>query len=354
MNSPAEKQQEKNLSDMIADQFDEMDTDEDIEETVSNEAEDIEDIDNVDNVDDDDEDIDNQLKEEIQEASDSDYSEPAPERWSAELKETYNSLPPQARKAMLEGVYKPMQRSYTQSTQELAAMRNQVKPLMEAFEPYRNDFERMGVNPVDAIRTQIAWAAHMSRVGTEQGLRDMQEAYGIKGQNANGGQVEEYLTPTERAFKQEIAQLKEQINGTKNSISEYDQQQQSRRNVEEIKHSLQQFINEKTEDGKPMHPHMTKVASKIGGIIRGGLVERVDEYGQPRSIRDQIAQAYNMACNLDPSIRTPSVNTRQANRVKAAQKVGVVTKLPVSQSSDSDELDISSFIEKTYDRLDRR
>jgi hypothetical protein len=349
MDSPAEQQQEtqsESLEEAISQTFDEMESDDsgDVEEIEEAEAEIEAEADEEAE-----EEVTEELQGEIEEAAESDYQEPAPDRWPDEIKEVYNSLPPEARKAMLDGIYKPMQRSYTTATQEMAQLRQQINPVLEAMNQYRADFERAGVNPVEAFRSQLAWAAHLQRVGAEQGLADMQAAYGLGEQQA-AGQENQYLTPTERNLKQQIDALQQQIHGHQEYSVQQQQQQHINAQRQEIQSVIQNFVNEKAEDGSPKHPHVDKVASNIAGIIRGGLITRADEYGNPVSMRDQIAQAYKMACDLDPSIRTPSVGARQAKRAKAAQKVSVVTKHPAGRP-ESDELDISSFIEKTYDEL---
>jgi hypothetical protein len=300
------------------------------------------------------EEVEQELKEEIEEAAEAEYSEPAPERWPDEIRQVYDALPPNARKAMLEGIYKPMQQSYTRSTQELAQMRNELAPFVQVLDQFKGDFERTGADPVEVIKAQVAWAAHFQRVGAEQGLLDMQQAYGVGGQQVGQEGNNQYLTPTERAFKQQIDALQAQVQGQATATTTQERQRQIDAQRAEINLTLQNFVNEKTEDGNPKHPHIDRVASNIAGIIKGGLIAKADEWGNPVPLRDQIAQAYNMACNLDPAIRTPAVNPRQAKRVKAAQKVSVVTKHPANQAGEDDDLDIGSFIEKTYDQLASR
>jgi hypothetical protein len=300
--------------------------------------------------------ISEELQEEIQDAADSDYNEPAPERWPDEMKEVYNSQPPAVRQAMLENLYKPMQRRYTEATQQLSEMRKTVEPMLNSLNQHQEVFQRMGVNPQQVFETQMAWAAHLQRVGAEQGLKDMAQAYGVGGEQPIG-QGDELLTPFERAMKQQVEGLQQQVAGFQQHQQQTEtqaQQQQFNAYKQEIETGLQTFINEKTNDGKPKHPHVEQVASNIAGIIRGGLIKRTDDYGQPVPIRDQLAQAYDMACNLDPSIRPP-VGRRQASRASAAQKVDVVSSVPAGRGqAEDDEMDISSFIEKTYDSLSRR
>jgi hypothetical protein len=368
MNSPAEQQQEENLQDILSDQFDKMEAETESEEHAEMEVSQEETSEISEDIPETHEDeevaeleadaAEEQLAEEVAEAEESDYTEPAPERWPDEIKEVYNGLPPVARKAMLEGIYKPMQRTYTQSTQELAQMRNAINPMLESMNQYRSDFERMGVNPVEAFRTQMAWASHLAKVGPEQGLRDMANAYGIDPAKQAVQQTQnEYLTPAERAMKAQIDGLQQTVAQQQQHQTQSAQEAEANRQTAfkaEIERNYTAFANEKTEDGQLAHPHIEKVANGIAGVIRGGMVKQTDDYGQPLSMRDQLAQAYEMACNLDPSIRTPAVDTRQVKRARAAQKVGVVTKEPAGQVSENEDMNISDFIAKQYDILDRK
>ena len=67
-------------------------------------------------------------------------------------------------------------------------MRQQINPVLESMKQYSSDFERTGVNPVEAFQSQLAWAAHIQRVGAEKGLSDMRDAYGLGQPQENGRQ----------------------------------------------------------------------------------------------------------------------------------------------------------------------
>jgi hypothetical protein len=271
------------------------------------------------------------------------------------MRTMYNKLPPEARKMMMENVYKPMQRTYTKTTQELAQMRKAVEPMLQSLNQYRNDFERMGVSPEEAFRTQMAWAAHFAKVGPQQGVADMAAAYG-QASKPTGQQEEEYLTPVERQMKAQIEELKNVVAGAgqqvQQTLSEQQQRQYFEAQYNEVKNSLQSFINEQ-KDGKPLHPHVEKVAPAIVGLLKGGLIPRADEYGNPIPYRDQMAKAYQMACNLDPTIRTASSGKQQVSRAKAAQNVGVVANSPGGQA-DVPQLSVEEQLDREYDRLARR
>jgi hypothetical protein len=295
-----------------------------------------------------------EVVEEVKSAEESGFTEPAPERWPDDLKEHYNSLAPEGRELLLEKVYKPMQRHYTKSTQELAGMRKSIEPMLKSMNQYQNDFERMGVNPQEAFTTQMAWAAHFARVGPEQGVRDMSDAYGV---NSGTGDktVEQYLTPTERKMQTEIEGLKKQVNLTSDQTENWQKQQTDeaqKAQYDEVRNGLTSFINEQ-KDGKPAHPHIEKVAPAVAGIIRGGLIKNVDDYGQPVSIQAQMAQAYDMACRLDPSISTATNNVRQVNSAKNALNADVVTNIPAGEE-DKPKLTVMEELELNWDKMSGR
>lgn len=365
---PVDGQQVENLNDALAAEFDAMAADSDVEEEIGDEQAEISEEGYEIDVEENDEEVseaaeedtvEQELKDEIAEASDSDYTEPAPERWPSEIKEVYNSLPPEARKAMLDGIYKPMQATYTKSTQELAQMRQTLNPMLETMNQYRNQFERMGVSAEEVFRTQLAWAAHLQQVGAEQGLRDMAAAYGVGKIDPKGQQDEDeqYLTPFERKLKADFQAQSQQLQQLTNTFQSQVQNQSEAAQAarfNEVRQGLNDFINE-TKDGKPAHPHIEKVAPAIAGLIRGGLVPEADQYGQPMSYRDRVANAYEMAVNLDPSLRSVSNASRtgQMQRTKAARSVDVVAKSASAQSQFSDG-NLSEDLAETFDRLSRK
>lgn len=283
------------------------------------------------------------------------YDEPAPERWPAEMKEAYASLTPQMKQALMENVFKPMQRQYTQGTQELAETKKSIEPMLQTLHQYQNDFERMGMNPTQAFQQQVAWAAHFARVGPQQGIADMQAAYGLN-KAEQGQQEEQYLTPVERDMKAQLTALQEQVQQTSQGQKQYlEQQQQSHQQAweNEVRTGLHTFINE-TKDGKPSHPHVEKVAPAIAGLIRGGLVRKVDDMGNRVSIRDQMQQAYDMAVNLDPSIRTAISGKKQVRNAQAAQEVDVVATTPGAEAPVTSDRPIAEDINDLFDKLNRR
>jgi hypothetical protein len=357
-NAPVEEQQAEpeSLEQALSEEFDRQEAEEveehdDAEVEVSSENDQEETEDNAEP-----EEGTEEVNEAAEDAGVEDYNEPAPERWPEEIKEVYNNLPPAARKAMLDGIYRPMQAKYTQTTQELAQQRKQLDPMLQTLEQHAEQFRTAGINPVEAFQRQMAWSAHFAKVGPEQGAADLAKAYGQSTGQHKTPEEQVYMTPVEKAQQAEIDRLKGEFSNL--SKSEQQRQELARQQAFEarqndVRTSISRFANE-TRDGQPLHPHVEKVSARMAGLIKGGLVNRTDEYGQPVPYEQQLGQAYKMACEMDPSIRNAR-NTRtrrqQVDKVSAASR-DVVSKTP-GHPEIQDDGPLSDTISDLYDKLDR-
>lgn len=286
------------------------------------------------------------------------YDLPPPERWQQEWKDIYNELPPKAKKLFAEDLFKPMQRSYTQATQQIAEMRKKIEPVMEILEKHGSVFEKAGMSPIEALRRQAAWAVHMQEVGVEQGLRDMQKSFGMNGAPGQDQDFDdEFMTPTEKRLKSELDALKQWKQQSEQRMQPpTPEQRAAMAQFQQAQHDLQKFVSEQ-KDGKPLHPHVEKVAPQIAGLLKGGLIKKVNEYGEPISFYNQIKQAYKMACDLDPSIKSASATAnrqRQVDKAKAAQDVSVVTTTPSRTTEQIPTMSLSDRVEAEFERLSRR
>jgi hypothetical protein len=158
-------------------------------------------------------------------------------------------------------------------------------------------------------------------------------------------------------MKTRLETLEQQVTHSQQAVQQQQVQQQQavqQQRYQEVQSGLIDFINEQ-KDGKPAHPHIETVAPQITGLLRGGLIPATNEYGQAVPVRDQLAAAYKMACDMNPSIKTASgrSNQRQVAKVKAAEGVGVVAKSPASQTRQR-EGNISDDLSATFDSLSRR
>ena len=353
-NAPGEDQQAPSLEEALSDSFDEMSASES-DETVfeDNSIEEHQDAE-VEVSAEGGEETPETTEEEVEQEEVVDYNEAAPERWPEEIRSKYDALPADMKKVFMEELYKPMQRSFTEKTTDLAQTRKQLEPMMKTLENHQNEFQKAGINPVEAFNRQMAWSAHFAKVGPKQGAIDLAAAYGQDTGQQDNSNV--YLTPVEKAQQERIDRL-EQGMQTREQQDEARQQQASNEAVnqqqQEVRGSITEFANE-VRDGKPLHPHVEKVSAQMAGLIRGGLVHRTNEYGQPVPYIQQLGQAYQLACEMDPSIRGARDTKTRQEQVKSVTAASreVVSKTPGSDVEVQSK-NLSDDISDLYDRLDR-
>ena len=285
-----------------------------------------------------------------------DYNEPAPERWPEEMKEVYNQLPPEGRKLVLENLYKPMQAKYTQTTMQLAEQRKAVEQLAQLQERLSGTFGRMGVDPMQALQQQAAWAEHYHKVGPEQWAKDLAEAYDVAPSADGRGQQDEYLTPLERQMREEMNGLKQTVEGMTQAQQDAQRQQQEQQQqamAQQARQSFLEFVNAEV-DGKPANPHAKELAPQMVKLLDSHLVNKVDESGQMVPFEKQISQAYQLAVNLNGTQqRQPQSGNGQVSRAKSANQT-VVTKKPASGNRPPPSSDRETRLAATYDRLAAR
>jgi len=289
------------------------------------------------------------------------YNEPAPQRWPAEIANVYNALPAAAKQAMMEGFYKPMQRQYTQATQELADARRTVEPLVQSLSQFRADFERAGIDPLTAFNRQMQWSARIAQVGPEQGIRELAKSYGVKLETlaVDPNQSQEYLTPFERSMKEKFEFFDNFIANSQQSAAQQAQERETQAlnyRYAEVQSGLHEFINEQTQDGRPAHPHVEALAPLIAGLLRENKIPEVDNFGRPIPVPLRLEYAYNTALDIASKVggaAPQSTNQRQVQRAKAARDVGVVTKIPSGKQEPADK-SWGEEVEDVYDALARR
>lgn len=362
------QQADENLSleESLSATFDEMDTTDDggdVESEIEFTGDDNEEVEvsAEDETQTDQEDEQDQAQEEVDQIrADGEYNEPAPERWPEEYQEYYNQLDPKGKEIFLDKMFKPMQRKYTEATQALAHEKRNLEPMLKTLERHSEEFKQAGINPVEAFNRQMAWSAHFAKVGPEQGAKDLAAAYGqAGGQHGDGpgNKSDVYMTPVEKAQQAEIDRLKaetQNLNLTEQQRREDARRDAQARQANQVRESISKFANE-MRDGKPVHPHVEKLGPQMAGLIRGGLVDRVDEYGQPVPYSQQLGQAYKIACEMDPNIRTQRQTRSRREQVARVTAAGreVVSKAPGTSDNVPDNRPLADSISDLYDRLDK-
>ena len=88
----------------------------------------------------------------------------APSNWNKAEKEHFEKLPDELEledgtvvqlKEILSKYDKSRQADYTRKTKEISELRNELNPLKELIEPYKDNFKRMGIEPANYMQQLI-------------------------------------------------------------------------------------------------------------------------------------------------------------------------------------------------------
>ena len=222
----------------------------------------------------------------------------APEHWSAEFKEGFESLPDEGRQMFLDR-YKDMERDYTRKTQEIADIRRRAASIEEVITPFRDEFSRAGMDDAGAVR-QLLGAHKFLRESPQQAIAWLAQNYGvdINGLGATEQPEDDYTDP-------QVVQLRDQVSQLQGYLQNQQNQQQQAR-VVDTQQTIDTFANATTDDGAVAHPHFAAVRTTMGGLIQSGVATDMNA-------------AYEMAVYADPELRSSLIDL-QADKVQAKAK----------------------------------
>jgi hypothetical protein len=253
-------------------------------------------------------------EEEPIEASDEEVEDPAPhipslapETWSQEWKETFAAIPEEGQKAMLE-MNKHMNSAFTKRMMETSNLKRDLTGITRAIQPHQERLQMAGISPDVAIQRSLAWDAHIQK-DPQQGIVDMAKAYGVDLSQATTSE-EMYLTPTERALKEQAERANQSAMSVQQQMQQWQQMQQQQeynQRVGNAHHMLQEFTNATDEKGNPLHPYIEHAAPQMTQLIQNKMASGLED-------------AYEMAVKLNPQIQEHLNKRRQASQVRQAQR----------------------------------
>lgn len=264
----------------------------------------------------------------------------APHKWPAEWKDKFGKLPPEAQAIALE-VNNLMERGFSSKMSMLAKKGRELDSIERSVQPHMNRLHRAGITPELAVQRALAWDQHIQEHGPK-GLMDMAQAYGFQPQQMQP-QREEYLTPTERALKQQLEEMQGRLNGFEQNTQQMTEAQQAKelRDREDwAANSLQAFMTATDPDGKPKYPYLRHVQ---------GIMARNINQGRARSLEEAYVLSMNEVQGLlkvmYPGIgaapagqAAPSLSeSRKVEEVRRASNTGIVSKSPTPQRKQSFE-----------------
>ena len=234
----------------------------------------------------------------------------APKHWPKEEQEIFNAWDANVQHQVMDR-YKAMEGDYTKKTQALAKYKKRNESLDEIYGPFRDDFQRAGMDEVAATRQLLAAHKYL-REDPQQALKWLAQSYGVdlKAVNDDTAIEDEYADPQMKAMQQQIAQLQGTITNQ--------QQQAQNMQKQEVQAMIDNFQTAKDADGNLKHPHFDVVQNQMSGLISSGVAK-------------DIASAYDMAVYANPETRAKVLEEKVKNETKQEVKAEAVQKAKKQQ-----------------------
>ena len=234
----------------------------------------------------------------------------APKHWPKEEQEIFNAWDANVQHQVMDR-YKAMEGDYTKKTQALAKYKKRNESLDEIYGPFRDDFQRAGMDEVAATRQLLAAHKYL-REDPQQALKWLAKSYGVDLTAVNDDTAieDEYADPQMKAMQQQIAQLQGTITNQ--------QQQAQNMQKQEVQAMIDNFQTAKDADGNLKHPHFDVVQNQMSGLISSGVAKDIES-------------AYEMAVYANPETRAKVLEEKVKNETKQEVKAEAVQKAKKQQ-----------------------
>lgn len=224
----------------------------------------------------------------------------APSHWPAEKREAFSRLPREAQDFILER-HKDMEADYTRKTMELAEQRKPLEEFSKLFEPMKQQLELAGRTPAQ-VTQQLLAAQRFLDTNPAEALKWLAQSYKVDLNNLVAPKAdEEYMDPTMKALRDEVNQLKAQLQAEKQAVQ--------RENADAVQKTITDFAATKNADGTAKYPHFDQLRSLMGPIVAGGKT---------------LEQAYELASYTLPEVReriaSEAAKAAQAEVLKKAEE----------------------------------
>lgn len=235
------------------------------------------------------------------EEDETDEDEPAPVEapvsWSAEDRKIFESLPREAQEVVA--------RRERERDEGTTKRLEEVAPLRNVAQKYEGYLKQLNTTP-EAAFDWLMSSEYQLRTGTPEqkaaALQQVAQSYGIPLPSASApADDDEYVDPQVAALKQEIAELKGQFS----SRQQADQESQ----IAQVEQTVTEFKEAKTEAGAPAHPYFADVESDMVALAQAD---------RAAGKTPQLADLYERACWLNPSIREKLLADKQSGEQRKA------------------------------------
>ena len=236
----------------------------------------------------------------------------APQHWPKDFSEQFDSWQPEVQHLFKER-YDAMESDYTKKTQGLAKYKKRNEALDEIYGPFKDDFQRAGMDEVAATRQLLAAHKYL-REDPKQALKWLAQSYGVDltAVNDDTATEDEYADPQIKSLQQQVAQLSGFIQNQQ--TQQQNMQQQSTQSL------IDQFAAEKDESGNIKYPHFEAVRNRMGALINSNDAK-------------DLPTAYDMAVYADPKLRQEMLDNYATKKTQQTVKTDAVKKAKKAQRS---------------------
>ena len=236
----------------------------------------------------------------------------APQHWPKDFSEQFDSWQPEVQHLFKER-YDAMESDYTKKTQGLAKYKKRNEALDEIYGPFKDDFQRAGMDDVAATRQLLAAHKYL-REDPQQAIKWLAKSYGVDltAVNDDTATEDEYADPQIKSLQQQVAQLSGFIQNQQ--TQQQNMQQQSTQSL------IDQFAAEKDESGNVKYPHFEAVRNRMGALINTNDAQ-------------DLATAYDMAVYADPKLRQEMLDNYATKKTQQTVKTDAVKKAKKAQRS---------------------
>jgi hypothetical protein len=214
-----------------------------------------------------------------------------PARWSEADKAKFAALPREAQEIVLERV-KATDADYTRKTQEIAAIRSQAEPLLQAVQPYQEYLNELapqiGMAPAQLVAQTLGFERVLRLGAPEQKaqvLQDIAQSYGIDLRAIATGEAQPAPDPVINQLRQQVSSLTNELS----QIKSFTEAEHSR----QVTSQIEAFATATDANGQPKYPHFEVVRAAMGQLLANEQAKTMEEAYllAAKPIEDRIAAA---------------------------------------------------------------
>ena len=210
---------------------------------------------------------------------------PVPQSWSAELKEKWEAVPPEAREFIVRRE-KESHDKITQQGQQIA----QLEPVRTVIDRFKDSFTRNGVTPDQGVAMVLAASDALER-NPHEAIAHLMRQYGVDPRvYVQQGEPGKDAPPETAALKSELASLRQELNQTRGMVMTREQHELAAQQNSIASH-IEQFSKDKPDWGELEDTIYGEILA-IKSNIEAGLIPAMEP-------KDILAKAYDRSLRVN-------------------------------------------------------